>query len=420
MGHTIAEKIMAAHCGREEVYADEYVNAKVDFIVGNESTSVLAIEGFRRLGCDRIFDKDRILILTDHSIPNNSIAAAEYNKTCREFSKEFGLEFYEVGRVGICHVMVPDKGYVVPGDIVIGADSHTCTYGALGAMSTGMGSTDMLHAMVFGEIWMRVPETIKVVLNGKVKPGVVGKDLILYVISQIGVEGANYKAIEFCGEALDNVSLSSRFTMANMVIEAGAKCCFFNLNQETLNYLEERARRPYKVYTADEDARYCQVVELDVSDLEPQVAVPSLPENAKPVSEVERDHIRVDQVFFGSCTNGRTEDMMIAAQILEGKKLADHVRMIVIPGSQEVYMESLKKGYIQTMLEAGCAICTPNCGACGGRHMGVLAAGEVCLSTTARNFTGRMGHKDSFVYLSGPAVAAASAVAGYICGPESV
>ena len=259
-----------------------------------------------------------------------------------------------------------------------------------------------------------------VVLKGKVRPGVVGKDLILYVISKIGVEGANYKAIEFCGEALDDVSLSSRFTMANMVIEAGAKCCFFDPNPETLDYLTKRARRPYQVYTADADAKYCQVLELDVSDLEPQVALPSLPENAKPVSEVEKEHVRVDQVFFGSCTNGRVEDMRIAARILEGKKLADHVRMVVIPGSQEVYMESLKNGYIETMIEAGCAVCTPNCGPCGGRHMGVLAEGEVCLSTTARNFTGRMGHKDSFIYLSGPAVAAASAVAGYICSPEHV
>lgn len=420
MGYTIAEKIIAAHSEKEHVKAGEYVNVKVDFVVGNESTSVLAIEGFNRLGCDRVFDKDRVLILTDHSIPNNTIASAECNKICREFSQQHGLKFYEVGRVGICHVFVPDHGYVVAGDVVIGADSHTCTYGAVGALGTGMGSTDMLHAMVFGEIWMRVPETIKVVFKGKLPKGVVGKDLILYLIGEIGVEGANYKSIEFCGEALEDVSLTSRFTMANMVVEAGGKCCFFNPNQETIEYMNERGKRPYKIYTADEDAAYEQVIELDVSNLEPQVAVPDLPENARPVSQVEKERVRIDQVLFGSCTNGRVEDMKIAAEVLQGKKIADHVRMVVIPGSQEVYLESLKAGYIQIMIEAGCAVCTPNCGPCGGRHMGVLADGEVCLSTTNRNFTGRMGHKGSLVYLSGPAVAAASAVAGYIVSPDNL
>ena len=420
MGFTMAEKILAAHCGRAGVKAGEYINAKVDFVVGNEGTSALAIRKFNELGCDRVFDKDRISIITDHSVPNNTIESAEICKICREFSRKYELtNTFEVGRLGISHVIVPDKGLVGAGDVVVGADSHTCTYGALGAFATGMGSTDMLYAMVFGETWMRVPETVKLVFKGKLPEGIVGKDLILYAIGRIGIEGANYKSIEFCGEALEALSMDSRFTMANMAVEAGAKAGMFVPDEKTLAYLEGRCRRPYTVYRPDADAAYERVVEFDVSGLEPQVAVPDLPENVKPVGEVEKERVRLDQVFLGSCTNGHLEDLRIAAKILQGRSVHERTRMIVIPGSQEIYLEALKLGYIQTLIEAGAAVCTPTCGPCVGRHMGLLAAGEVCASTTNRNFSGRMGHKDSKVYLVGPAVAAASAVAGYIVSPAA-
>ena len=420
MPSTMAEKILAAHSGRSEVKPGEYLNVKVDFVVGNEGPSRLAIEEFRRLGCDRIYDKDRVLIVTDHSVPNKTIDSAEVVKLCRDFSQEYDLtHYYEVGWLGISHVMIPEKGLVGAGDVVIGSDSHVCTYGALGSFATGMGSTDMLNAMVFGDIWMRVPETIKVTYKGELPPYVGGKDLILMLISKIGIDGATYKAIEFDGEAISQLSMDSRFTLANMSIEAGAKCGMMVPDEKTIQYME-RCVRLYTIYKPDPDAVYAQEIEFDVTGMEPLVAVPHLPENVKPVSEVEKEKVHLDQVFIGSCTNGRLEDIRIAAEILRGRKVHDRTRMIVIPGSQDVYLAALKAGYIETLIEAGVAVGTPSCGPCVGGHMGVLASCEVCASTTNRNFQGRMGSKDSFVYLVGPAVAAASAVTGYITSPASL
>ena len=420
MPFTMAEKILAAHCDKDHVKPGEYINVKVDFVIGNEGPSRLAIEEFRRLGCDRIFDKERVLIVTDHSVPNKSVDSAEVVKICREFSCQYDLpHFYEVGRLGISHVMVPERGFVGAGDIVIGSDSHVCTYGALGSFATGMGSTDMLNAMVFGDIWMRVPETFKITYQGKPGKYVGGKDLILMLISKIGIDGATYKALEFVGEALSDLSMDSRFTLANMSIEAGAKCGMFVPDEKTIQYME-RCVRPYTIYKPDPDAVYEREIELDVAGMEPLVAVPHLPENVKPVSEVEREGVRVDQVFIGSCTNGRLEDIEIAAALLKGRSVHKKTRMIVIPGSQDVYLQALKAGYIETLIEAGVAVGTPSCGPCVGGHMGVLASGEVCASTTNRNFQGRMGSKDSEVYLMGPAVAAASAVTGYITSPSSL
>ncbi len=421
MGYTMAEKILAAHCGRDYVKPGQYINVDVDFIVGNEAPSVMTIREFYNLKCDRVFNNERIAIVPDHVAPNKDVAAAEICKTVREFAYRYNItNYFEVGRMGISHVIVPEKGLVGAGDVVIGADSHTCTYGALGAFATGMGATDMLCAMVLGEIWMKVPETMKIVYHGKLPKGIVGKDLILFTIGKIGIEGARYKAIEFTGEALDDLSMDSRFTMANMTVEAGAKCGMFVPDEKTIEYMDERCVRPYKIYKPDDDAVYEQVLEFDVSNLEPQVALPHLPENVKPIGEVRKDRIHLDQVFIGSCTNGRMEDLRIAADILRGRSVSSRTRLIVIPGSQEIYLSAVKEGIITALVEAGAAVSTPTCGACVGTHMGVLAEGEVCASTTNRNFEGRMGHKDSRVYLVGPAVAAASAILGYLAAPEEV
>jgi 3-isopropylmalate/(R)-2-methylmalate dehydratase large subunit len=417
----MAEKILAAHCNREFVEAGEYITVKVDFIVGNGGPTALAIKEFMRLGCDRLFDRDRILIVGDHTAPNNTIGSAEVNKLCRDFSRKYGItHFYDVGRLGIAHNIMPEKGLVGAGDLVFGADSHTCTYGALGAFATGSGSSDMLYAMLFGEMWMRVPETIKIVFTGKLPPRIGGKDLILNLIGKIGIDGANYKAIEFTGTALEGLSLDSRFTMANMTIETGAKTGLFEPNGEAISYMNNRCVRPYTLYHSDADAIFDKIITIDVTDMEHQVAVPDLPSNVKPISEIEKEKVRLDQVFIGSCTNSRLEDIRIAAEILKGRKVHKDMRMVVIPGSQEVYREALRLGYTETLVNADVAFCTPTCGPCVGLHMGVLASGEVCASTSNRNFTGRMGHKDSQVYLVGPAVAAASAVTGYITSPESL
>jgi 3-isopropylmalate/(R)-2-methylmalate dehydratase large subunit len=422
MGLTIVQKILAAHCDKDVVKPGEIINARVDMVFGNELGAGLAIEHLTRLNIEEVFDKSRVAIIPDHFTPNKDVVAAEQCKYVREFARKLEIEHYfEVGRMGIEHVIMHEKGLVVAGELLVGADSHTCTHGALGCLAVGVGSTDLVSAMVLGEIWLKVPETIKIVYHGTLAPWVTGKDLILYTIGKIGIDGARYKMIEFAGEALLQLSMDSRFTMANMVVEAGAKSCIFTPDQVTIKYLEEKAVRPYILYSADEDAQYEQVIEIDVSDIELQVAYPHLPSNTKSIGEViAGENIKIDQVFLGSCTNGRLEDLRLAAQILKGKHIHPHTRMIVIPGSQEVYSQAIDEGLISIFVAAGAAVGTPTCGPCIGGHMGVLAAKERCVATTNRNFQGRMGHMDSEVYLAGPAVAAASAIVGHIAAPWEV
>jgi len=428
MGHTLAEKIIAAHVvdgegshvsDNGQVWPGDLVEVAVDVVLANDITGPIAIREFEKLGVERVFDPERVVMVPDHFVPNKDIRSADQCCTLREFAYAQGLpNFFEVGRMGIEHVLLPEQGLVVPGDIVVGADSHTCTYGALGAFGTGMGSTDIAVAMATGCIWMRVPETIRIVYRGKLQPWVGGKDLILYTIGQIGVSGALYKAIEFTGPAMNDLSMPGRFTMANMAIEAGGKAGLFGVDEHTLAYVRGRAKRPWRVYQADDDAVYGESIEIDVDRIEPQVAFPHLPENVRPVSEAV--DVRVDQVVIGSCTNGRLEDLRIASELLNGRQVHPRVRCIVLPGTQQVYLDALRGGLIETFIEAGAAVSTPTCGPCLGGHMGVLAAGERALSTTNRNFRGRMGHPDSEVYLAGPAVAAASAIIGRIAAPEEV
>jgi len=415
---TLAEKILAAHCGRKKVVPGELINVRVDMVLANDITAPIAIKEFRRIGVKKVFDPKKIVMVPDHFVPNKDILSAEQAKLMRDFALEQGLIYFEVGQMGIEHVILPEKGLVLPGDVVIGADSHTCTYGAVGAFSTGMGSTDIAAAMATGDIWMKVPQTIKFVYRGKLRKWVTGKDLILHTIGDIGVDGALYAAMEFTGEAIAALSMDSRFTMANMAIEAGGKAGIFPVDKKTLAYVEPRAQRPFKVYEPDEDAEYARVVEYDVSRLEPQVAFPHLPSNTKPISKVGK--IAIDQVVIGSCTNGRLEDIRIAAKVLKGKQVHSHVRCIIIPGSQQVYIEALREGLVEAFINAGAVVSTPTCGPCLGGYMGVLAAGERCVSTTNRNFVGRMGSTKSEVYLANPAVAAATAIAGRIAGPEEV
>ena len=415
---TLAEKILAAHCGKKKVVPGELINVKVDLVLANDITAPIAIKEFRRIGVKKVFDPKKIVMVPDHFVPNKDILSAEQAKLMREFALEQGLIYFEVGQMGIEHVILPEKGLVLPGDVVIGADSHTCTYGAVGAFSTGMGSTDIAAAMATGDIWMKVPPTIKFVYRGKLNKWVTGKDLILHTIGDIGVDGALYAAMEFTGEAIAALSMDSRFTMANMAIEAGGKAGIFPVDKKTLAYVEPRAQRPFKVYQPDKDAEYARVVEYDVSRVEPQVAFPHLPSNTKPISKVGK--IKIDQVVIGSCTNGRLEDIQIAASVLKGKGVHPHVRCIVIPGSQQVYLEALREGLVETFINAGAVVSTPTCGPCLGGYMGILAAGERCVSTTNRNFVGRMGSTKSEIYLANPAVAAASAIAGRIAGPEEV
>lgn len=422
MGLTIVQKILAAHCDKDVVKPGEIVNARVDMVFGNELGAGLAIEHLTRLNIEEVFDKSRIAIIPDHFTPNKDVVAAEQCKYVREFAHKFDIEHYfEVGRMGIEHVLMPEKGLVVAGELLVGADSHTCTHGALGCLAIGVGGTDLVGAMVLGEVWLKVPETIKIVYHGTLAPWVTGKDLILYTIGKIGIDGARYKMIEFAGETLSQVSMDGRFTMANMVVEAGAKSCIFAPDQAMIDYLDEKAVRPYALYRADENAQYEQVIEIDVSDIELQIACPHLPSNVKPISKVTfGERIKVDQVFLGSCTNGRIEDLRFAAEILKGKKVHPRTRMIVIPGSQDVYAQAVAEGLVSVFVEAGAAVGTPTCGPCIGGHMGLLAANERCVATTNRNFPGRMGHMDSEVYLAGPAVAAASAIAGHIAAPWEV
>ena len=414
----LAEKILAAHAGKDRVAPGEFINARVDVILANDITAPIAIREFWKLGLEKVFDPKKIVLVPDHFVPNKDIASAEQAKILREFARAQGVNFFECGQMGIEHVILHEKGLVIPGDLVIGADSHTCTYGALGAFATGMGSTDIAAAMATGDIWMKVPPTIKFVYKGKLPKYVGGKDLILYTIGQIGVDGALYAAMEFGGEVIEKLSMEGRFTMANMAIEAGAKAGLFNADKKAVDYAKGRSKRKPVVFEPDADAKYQSIVEYDVSKLEPQVALPHLPSNVKPVSQVNR--VYLDQVVIGSCTNGRFEDLQVAANILNGKKVNSNLRCIIIPGSQQVYLDALRSGYIEVFIEAGCAVSTPTCGPCLGGHMGILAAGEKCLATTNRNFIGRMGSPKSEVYLAGPAVAAASAIAGKIVSPEAL
>jgi 3-isopropylmalate/(R)-2-methylmalate dehydratase large subunit len=419
MGMTMAEKILAAHAGVERVKPGQFVDVKADVVLANDITAPIAIREFERIGTEKVFDRNKVVMVADHFVPNKDIQSAEQCKAMRDFARAQQLtHYYDVGTMGIEHVLLPEQGLVLPGDLVIGADSHTCTYGALGAFATGMGSTDIAVAMATGKIWMKVPETIKLVYRGQLPKWVGGKDLILHTIGLIGVDGARYQAMEFSGEAVDHLSMAGRFTMSNMAIEAGGKAGLFAFDEKTRAYVEPRARRPYTVYESDPDARYAQVIEMDVSGLEPQVAFPHLPSNARPLSQV--GEVPIDQAVIGSCTNGRLEDLQVAAQVLRGQKVHPYVRCIVIPGTQAVYLEALRQGLVETFIEAGAVVSTPTCGPCLGGYMGVLAAGERCVSTTNRNFVGRMGHPDSEVYLASPAVAAASALLGRIRGPAEL
>ena len=415
---TLAEQILVAHSDKDKVNPGEFINVRVDLILANDITAPIAIREFRKIGVDKVFDPKKIVMVPDHFVPNKDIASAEQVKLMREFCREQGVIYFELGQTGIEHVLLPELGLVLPGDVVIGADSHTCTYGALGAFATGMGSTDVAAAMATGDIWMKVPPTIKLVYHGELGKWVGGKDLILYTIGDIGVDGALYSAMEFAGEAVDSLPIDGRFTMANMAIEAGAKAGMLKVDNKIQLYIKSRARRPYRVYQPDGDAKYAQVTDYDVSHIEPQVALPHSPANAKPVSQV--GDVEIDQVVIGSCTNGRLEDLRLAAQILKRKKIHPRVRCIIIPGSQQVYLDALGGGQIETFIKAGAVVSTPTCGPCIGGHMGVLAAGERCISTTNRNFVGRMGSPKSEVYLSNPAVAAASAIAGRIVSPDEV
>jgi len=414
----LAEQILAAHTDKKEVTPGEFINVRVDMIVSNDITAPIAIREFRRLGVDKVFEPSKIVMVPDHFVPNKDIASAEQAKLMREFCYEQGILYFEVGQMGIEHVLLPEQGLVLPGEVVIGADSHTCTYGAIGAFATGMGSTDIAAAMATGDIWMKVPPTIKLVYHGELGKWVGGKDLILYTIGDIGVDGALYSAMEFTGEAIESLSMDGRFTMANMAIEAGGKAGLFHVDNKTQLYIKSRAKRSYLVYEPDSDARYARVIEYDVSGIEPQVSLPHSPANARPVSAV--GNIEIDQAVIGSCTNGRIDDLRLAAQILKRHKVNPRVRCIIIPGTQQVYLDALMEGLIETFIKAGAAVSTPTCGPCLGGHMGVLAAGERCVSTTNRNFVGRMGSTKSEVFLANPAVAAASAVAGRVAGPDEV
>lgn len=415
MGMTLAEAIIARHT-KDKVAPGAICQAKVDFAFVNDITGPPAIAEFRKMGAERVFDKGRCAILPDHFTPAKDIASAEQAKTCRGFAREQGLLYWEVGRVGVEHTFLPENGLVLPGEIVLGADSHTCTHGAMGALATGVGSSDLAAAWALGETWLRVPETIKVDFTGGLSRYLTGKDLILALIGRIGVDGARYAALEFCGDALGALPMDDRFTLSNMAIEAGAKCGLINPDETILSYAGERAARAFEPVFADKEAVYAKKITIDVSGMEPQVAMPHLPENVKPVSSVAGTP--VDQVFIGSCTNGRLRDLELAASVLKGRKVHPDVRMMVIPASYEVYRAAMKNGLMDIFIDAGAAVSTPSCGPCLGGHLGILASGERCVSTSNRNFVGRMGSPKSEVILASPLVAAASAVAGSICDPK--
>lgn len=419
MGMTMTQKILAAHAGLDSVKAGQLIEAKLDIVMGNDITTAVALKEFKKTGAKKVFDKDKVVIVLDHFTPNKDIKAAEQCKACRTFAWDMGVNnFFDVGQMGIEHALLPEKGIVVPGQVIIGADSHTCTYGALGAFSTGVGSTDMAIGMATGEAWFKVPSAIKFVLTGKPAKWISGKDIILHIIGMIGVDGALYRSMEFVGDGIQYLSMDDRFSMANMAIEAGAKNGIFPVDEKTMEYVKEHSVKEPVVYTADDDAEYDEVYTIDLSKLRPTVAFPHLPENTKTVDNMPK--VEIDQAVIGSCTNGRIEDMQIAAEILKGKKVNSKVRTIIIPATQKIYLECVKRGYTEIFIEAGAVFSTPTCGPCLGGYMGILAAGEKCVSTTNRNFVGRMGHTESEVYLASPAVAAASAIAGYIVDPEEI
>ncbi|HOO25311.1 MAG TPA: 3-isopropylmalate dehydratase large subunit [Clostridiales bacterium] len=416
MSMTATQKILAAHCGKESVAAGDMIMADLDLVLANDITAPVAINEYRKAGCEKIFDQERVALVMDHFTPNKDIKAAEQCKKVRDFAGEKGIvNFFDTGEVGVEHALLPERGMVTGGDLVIGADSHTCTYGALGAFSTGVGSTDMAVGMAYGKVWLRVPSAISIVLKGKPKKWVSGKDIILHIIGKIGVDGALYKSMEYSGDGVQYLSMDDRLCICNMAIEAGAKNGFFPVDEKTIEFLEKAGAKAPRVFEADEDAVYDSVMEIDLSTLEPCVAFPHLPENVKTFDEF--GDIKIDQVVIGSCTNGRLSDFVEAAEILKGRKVAKGVRVLIIPATQKIWKDAMNMGLFDIFIDAGCAVSAPTCGPCLGGHMGILADGERCVSTTNRNFVGRMGHPGSEVYLASPAVAAASAIAGKIASP---
>ncbi len=419
MGMTMSQKILAAHAGKDQVKVGELIMADLDLVLGNDITTPVAIKEFSKMSVEGVFDKSKIAIVPDHFAPNKDIKAAEQCKLIREFAHDKEIEnYFEMGQMGIEHVLLPEKGLVVSGNLVIGADSHTCTYGALGAFSTGVGSTDMAAGMATGKAWFKVPSAIKFNITGSMNEWVSGKDVILHIIGMIGVDGALYRSMEFSGPGLKNLTINDRFSMANMAIEAGAKNGIFAVDEITLDYVKKHSKKEYKVYEADSDAEYEQVYDIDLSKIEPTIAFPHLPDNTKTVDQAE--NIKIDQVVIGSCTNGRLEDLAVAAKILRGNQVKKGIRVIIFPATQKIFLQAMIKGYIETFIKAGCVVSTPTCGPCLGGHMGILAAKERAVATTNRNFIGRMGHVESEVYLASPAVAAASALTGYITDPRKV
>lgn len=416
MGMTMSQKILAAHAGLDSVRVGQLIEADLDLVLGNDITSPVAINEMAKINSKEVFDKEKIALVMDHFVPNKDIKSAQNCKSCREFAAAKGIiNYFDVGKMGVEHALLPEQGLTVAGDLIIGADSHTCTYGALGAFSTGVGSTDMAAGMATGKAWFKVPSAIKFVLKGEFKPYVSGKDLILHIIGMIGVDGALYRSMEFCGEGVKSLTMDDRFCICNMAIEAGAKNGVFPVDEQTKEYIKEHSKRDYKVFEADEDAEYDEVYEIDLSTLEPTVAFPHLPENTKVVGTF--DKIKIDQAMVGSCTNGRLSDLRMAASILKGKKVAEGVRCIIVPATQKIYLDAMKEGLLEIFINAGAVVSTPTCGPCLGGHMGILAENERCISTSNRNFVGRMGHVTSEIYLASPAVTAASAIAGYITKP---
>lgn len=418
MGMTMTQKILASHAGLDNVVAGQLIEADLDLVLGNDITSPVAIKEMEKMNLDSVFNKDKIALVPDHFVPNKDIKSAEHCKCVREFALKNNItNYFEVGQMGIEHALLPEQGLTVAGDVIIGADSHTCTYGALGAFSTGVGSTDMAAGMATGKAWFKVPSAIKFNIIGKPSKWVSGKDVILHIIGKIGVDGALYKSMEFVGEGIKNLSMDDRFTIANMAIEAGAKNGIFPVDDLAIEYMKEHSKREYKVFTADEDAVYDEEITIDLSTLRPTIAFPHLPENTKTIDEIDEE-IKIDQVVIGSCTNGRIDDLRIAAKVLEGKKVKKGMRLIVIPATQNIYLQAMEEGLLRTFIEAGGIVSTPTCGPCLGGYMGVLAENERCVSTTNRNFVGRMGHITSEIYLASPAVAAQSAIDGYISAPN--
>ncbi len=417
MGMTMTQKILAAHAGLDSVTAGQLIEADLDLVLGNDITSPVAIHEIEKMNVDGVFHKDKIALVMDHFVPNKDIKSAQHCKCVREFACKNGItNYFDVGKMGIEHALLPEQGLTVAGDVIIGADSHTCTYGALGAFSTGVGSTDMAAGMATGKAWFKVPSAIKVTVTGSPKKYISGKDLILHLIGMIGVDGALYKSLEFTGDGIASLTMDDRFTIANMAIEAGAKNGIFPVDALAEEYMKAHSKRPYKIYEADADAEYEQEITIDLSTLKSTVAFPHLPENTKTIDEVE--DIKIDQVVIGSCTNGRLDDLRCAAEILKGKKVADGIRVIIIPATQQIYLDAMEEGLLKIFVEAGAIVSAPTCGPCLGGYMGILAEGERCVSTTNRNFVGRMGHVESEIYLASPAVAAASAITGRISGPE--